>query len=342
VPTSTHTVACIRETSCEYAYSAGHRARFSIIDLRDLDHPKLLHETMETSPKSPAADPNDVFTTGAGHKWNFDAAGYGLHTGSGGTAMFDVQDPANPKLVTTTDFSGGTAEWNDFIHHNSDRPNAEKFAPGTPPSVDNGNVLLVTEEDYENTDCRTAGSFQTWHVEKLDGSPAKITKLDKINPVDVGEGVALPHLAFCSAHWFDFHPSGIVAQGYYEGGLRLIDVRDPKDITEYGYFASGLSEVWDAYWVPVRNSKGVATGGKTNIVYTADLVRGMDVFTVDLPGATGGAGAPVGLDAAPPPSTDLPAVPPADLLVVALALLPLLGLGLVRRRVSARRSAPGF
>ena len=42
--------------------------------------------------------------------------------------------------------------------------------------------------------------------------------------------------------------------------------------------------MWDAYWVPERNGKGQATGKKTNIVYTADLARGIDVYQVDLPG----------------------------------------------------------
>ncbi len=61
-------------------------------------------------------------------------------------------------------------------------------------------------------------------------------------------------------------------------------MRNPADLKQHGYFASALSEVWDAYWVPERTAKGVATGRKTNIVYTADLIRGVDVFTVDLPG----------------------------------------------------------
>jgi hypothetical protein len=45
--------------------------------------------------------------------------------------------------------------------------------------------------------------------------------------------------------------------------------------------------VWDAYWVPQRTKTGVATGAKTNLVYTVDAVRGIDVYAVDLP--TGGA-----------------------------------------------------
>lgn len=278
--TNTHTVSCIAETDCRYAYTAGRNGKFSVVDLSDLDDPRELKVV-----SSPAGGPNAVFTSGAGHKWNFDAAGYGIHTGSGGSAVFDVSDPANPTLAATTDESGVTGPWNDFIHHNSARPNAASFTPGSAPSLAKGNVLLVTEEDYENTDCTTAGSLQSWHVTSLDGTPGTIHPLDRINPVDLGEGVATPHMAFCSAHWFDVHQSGIVAQGYYEGGLRLIDARDPRHLTEYGYVASGLSEVWDAYWVPARNKKGVAGSGKTNIVYTVDAVRGLDVYTVDLPGS---------------------------------------------------------
>ncbi len=278
--TNTHTVTCIRATDCRYAYTAGRNGKFSIVDLSNLDAPREVGVF-----DSPAAGPNPAFSSGAGHKWNFDDAGYGTHTGSGGSAVFDVSDPTSPQLVATTDAHGVQGPWNDFIHHNSLRPNATKFRAGQAPSVAKGNVLLVTEEDYENTDCATAGSFQTWQVGSLDGTRGTLTPLDRINPVDLGEGVSAPQMAFCSSHWFDYHPSGIVAAGFYEGGLRLLDVRDPRDIKEYGYVASGLSEVWDAYWAPARNKNGVATTGKTNIVSTVDAVRGLDVYTVDLPGS---------------------------------------------------------
>lgn len=292
--TSTHTAACIEQTACDYAYTAGTAGTFSVLDLRDLDNPREVDadpaaEGVQPFP-SPAAGPNPVFSDGAGHKWNFDEAGYGIHTGSGGSAMFDVSNPAAPRLVTTTDEHGTATPWNDFIHHNSARPHAERFAPGTPADVNAGNVLLVTEEDYENTDCATAGSFQTWHVERLDGSPGAIRPLDRINPVSVGTGLSLPQMAFCSAHWFDHHRSGIVAQGFYQGGARFIDVRDPSDIKEYGYFTTGVSEVWDTYWVPEFNAQGIATGRKTNLVYAVDLIRGLDVLEVDLPGGDSSAG----------------------------------------------------
>ena len=119
-----------------------------------------------------------------------------------------------------------------------------------------GNVLLVTEEDYENTDCATAGSFQTWQVGSLDGTPGTLTPLDRINPVDLGEGVSAPQMAFCSAHWFDYHPSGIVAaRASTRAACGCSTSATRGDIKEYGYVASGLSEVWDAYWAPAAEQE---------------------------------------------------------------------------------------
>ncbi|MFE9205624.1 LVIVD repeat-containing protein [Micromonospora sp. NPDC007230] len=330
---STHTVTCVRDTACNYVYTAGSGGQFSIVDITDLDAPREVG-----TGKSPALAYNAQFGGGAGHKWNFDDAGYGIHTGSGGAAIFDVRDPVRPRLVTSTDAHGTAPGWNDFIHHNSMRPNASTFKPGARPRVNNGNVLLVTEEDYMNTDCATAGSFQTWYVEKLDGTPGAIRPLDRINPVDLGEGVASPRMAFCSAHWFDYHQSGIVAQAYYEGGLRLIDVRDPANLVEWGYFASGLSEVWDAYWVPERNKNGVATGRKTNIVYTTDLIRGLDVFTVDLPNADPTSGPLPTLPATVMSSAKTQTPPPYRVAAGGLTVILLMsGLLLAGRRFRARR-----
>lgn len=281
VNTSTHTVQCLT-VSCQYVYTAGEAGEFSIVDMGDLDNPRQV----KTAP-STASAPNPVFTSGAGHYWDFDAKGIGWHTGSGGAAAFDVSDPLNPKRLNGTDENGTRTPWNDFIHHNSMRPNATRFSANRSPRLSGGNVLLVTEEDYANDGdeivCDKAGTFQTWHVPDL-ASGSTIRPLDIINPVAVGDGLSAPLGGFCSAHWFDYHQAGVVAQGYYQQGLRFIDVRDPSNLRQYGYVTGGASEVWDAYWVPQRDRRGRATGKKTEIVYTADFVRGVDVFEVDLPG----------------------------------------------------------
>ncbi len=332
----THTVACIAETDCQYAYSSGSgrgdKGTFSIMDLTDLDNPVEVDRDPTTEVVEPFKSPT------AGHKWNFDNAGFGTHTGYSGSSMFDVSDPRNPKLVTTTGEAGqgknpdGSANgYNDFIHHNSFRPNASAFKPDAAPSFANGNILLVTEEDYEQTDCAQAGSFQTWHVKRLDGTPDAIVPLDKVELDDLGT-FPVPQYAFCSAHWFDYHPSGVVSVGYYGGGTQMVDVRDPENLTSYGHATWGASEVWDAYWMPVYNKNGVATGKKTNLVYSVDLVRGLDVYAVDLPGGTEltstislGSTSPFGVFSWP-----------EDVLPISLLAFGLGGFVLVRRRAVAR------
>ena len=145
--------------------------------------------------------------------------------------------------------------------------------------------------------------------------------------------VPQPQGTFCSAHWFDYHPSGIVAIGYYGGGTQFIDVRDPRDIKSYGYAYMGASEVWDAMWVPKYDADGFQTGGKTNVVYSIDLAQGINVFSVDLPGAEFGL-EPAGADAPERSVGDMAAasVVPVGLVAGSLALA-----FAVRRRTRTHR-----
>jgi hypothetical protein len=319
--TSTHTVACVDERNCRTAYSAGDSSTdsFSVFDLRNLRQPR------EVDAKPDRAGLQAFSSPTAGHKWNFDEAGFGTHTGFDGASMWRTTKPRNPRLVTTTGLAGRGDDpehpgWNDFILHNSFRPNADAFRAGAAPSVANGNVLLVTEEDYENPDCATAGSFQTWWVKRLDGTPSAIVPLDKVELADLGTFPS-PVGAFCSAHWFDYRPGGLVAAGFYGGGTQVLDVRDARDITSYAASVWGASEVWDAMWVPVYED-GRQTRRRTDVVYAIDLVRGLDVYDVRVPGERAPAGA----------ATDEPALPlgqvaPMGLVGGALALSVL-----VRRR----------
>ncbi|MGZ5416571.1 MAG: hypothetical protein ACXWDI_05300 [Nocardioides sp.] len=330
--TSTHTVACVDEFDCKYAYSAGDSGskKFSIFDLRKLGKPKELDSDPDKAGVQPFSTPT------AGHKWNFDNAGFGSHTGFAGTSIFDVRKPRHPRLVTTTGLAGKGEDpkfegFNDFIHHNSLRPHAKKFQKGAPPALDNGNVLLVTEEDYEQTDCTKAGSFQTWKVQTLGGRKGAIVPLDKVELADLGT-FPVPQYAFCSAHWFDYHQSGIVAAGFYGGGLQLIDVRNPRDIKSYGHATWGASEVWDAYWVPKYDTAGNIKKKKTNLLYTVDLVRGLDVYHVDLPGGDRIA-QPARLGAGNPFVT---MSWPEDGVPVTLVLGALLGSVALRRRARSR------
>lgn len=334
--TSTHTVACV-DANCTYAYTAGSADSFTVFDLRKLGHPVEVDSDRRTPGVQAFASPT------GGHKWALDAAGIATHTGWNGASMWDVTHPRKPRLLTTTGRAGKGTDprypgWNDFIEHNSLRPNALAFKPGRSPSLKHGNILLTTEEDYEQTDCAKAGSFQTWWVKRLNGKPGKIVPLDKVELADLGN-FPLPRGAFCSSHWFDYREGGLVAAGFYGGGTQILDVRDPRHIKAYGHAIWGASEVWDAMWVPVYRH-GAQTGARSNVVYSIDLVRGLDVYAVDVPGDGVGA---VANSSATPSSTQGERMSsngvPAG--VVGTASLPALVVG--RRRSSNPRGswAPG-
>lgn len=301
--TSTHTVACVDSTNCTYAYSAGSDDEFSVFDLRNLDRPAEVDRDRRTSGLQAFPSPT------AGHKWNFDEAGIGTHTGFGGASMWSTARPARPRLLVTTGKAGAGEDprypgWNDFILHNAFRPNAAKFRPNRKPALANGNVLLITEEDYEQTDCARAGSFQTWWVKRLEPVRKKgvtrkplLVPLDKVELADLGN-FPLPRGAFCSSHWFDYRPGGLVAAGFYGGGTQVLDVRNPRDIRSFAHSIWGLSEVWDAMWVPVYRD-GKMTAKRTNVLFSIDLVRGLDVYAVDVPGDGRGALPPARAGARP-------------------------------------------
>ena len=298
---SAHTISCVT-TSCELAYTSGaYEPFFNPIDLTDLDNPKQLPKIYSLAEE--------------GHDWDADDAGIQWHVGTKGAVAYDTTDPLKPVPlnssdaagVDTTDFAG--KPYNNFILHNSIRPNALQFTPDVAPSLDAGNVLLITEEDYVHASASGAGrcgnyegAFSTWHIPYLDAeryaqqnpAGANLTSADRkaygkgtIAPLDLwntellSSGQATPAGAFCSAHYFDYHQDGIVAQGWYQQGTRFLDVRDPSNIKQVGYFFTGALETWGAYWVPEYDAEGNQTGKKTDLVYTNDVVRGVDILRFD-------------------------------------------------------------
>jgi hypothetical protein len=86
----------------------------------------------------------------------------------------------------------------------------------------------------------------------------------------------------CSAHYFDARDDGFVASAWFEQGLRILDLRDPLHIRQVGYFLMADQETWDAHWVPVYDAAGHQTGQPSDLIYTSDNVRGIDILRVDL------------------------------------------------------------
>ena len=88
------------------------------------------------------------------HDTELDSTGTVWNVGGGGAAAYQVTaNPLSPKLLGTTGEAGkNPSPYNDFILHNSQR---------------RGKTLLITEEDYIDTDevppggCRGQGKFET-------------------------------------------------------------------------------------------------------------------------------------------------------------------------------------
>jgi hypothetical protein len=76
----------------------------------------------------------------------------------------------------------------------------------------------------------------------------------------------------CSAHYFDAR-DGLIAQGFYEQGVRLIDARRPGRLRQVGYYVNRPGLFWGALFAPT------APAGST--VYALDHSRGIEVLALD-------------------------------------------------------------
>jgi hypothetical protein len=240
------------------------------VEVVDLTNPKAPHSLGKFF--SAAADSPD-FTVS--HDTELDSTGTVWNVGGGGAAAYRLTtSPLNPQLLATTGDAGrNPSPYNDFILHNSQR---------------RGNTLLVTEEDYIDTDevppggCRGQGKFETWDISNL--SSGAITPQDtwetELNGMFTSGAVdsKAPVTVNCSSHWFD-SKGGVAAIGWYEQGVRFLDYRDPADLEQVGYYIPANGSTWAAYWSP--------TDKKGEVVYTADAYRGVDVLKIDSGGTTG-------------------------------------------------------
>lgn len=286
-----HIANCIQ--GCKYLWTTGTSEGVVVWDLTDLAQPKLVRKIKV---------PGNGFT----HDVFVDKSGIAWVTGENGTVGYDATDPTNPVEVYRSDEAiknSGDSGPNigqpvgdhtaneyplDFLHHNSIRTDVTLdpafvkpvAQPGVGSRVEGGglgDIVAVTEEDYARPGCDGQGSVQTWQiqpgVENSDGS-TKLKLLDmwttELNELQTQSGRS-PATVMCSAHWFD-EADGLLAQGWYDQGVRIMDIRNPLDIRQVGYWAT-QGEFWGAYYAP--------TDPTHSIVYGLDITSGIDVLKID-------------------------------------------------------------
>jgi hypothetical protein len=262
---------------------SGHIANFVKTDCTQLwvdggDHVEVIDLTVPTAPRSLGKFESEASKSAAfrvSHDTELDSTGTVWNVGGGGAAGYRLtSDPLAPQLLGTTGAAGvNPSPYNDFILHNSQR---------------RGKTLLVTEEDYIDTDevppggCRGQGKFETWDISGLASGAIRPqgTWETELNGMFTDGAVdsKAPVTVNCSSHWFDAK-NGVAAVGWYEQGVRFLNYSAPNDIQQVGYYIPANGSTWAAYWSP--------TDPNGEIVYTADAYRGVDVLKIDNGGITG-------------------------------------------------------
>lgn len=197
-----------------------------------------------------------------------DDAGHPPSGGGGAVERKTEKVSVWARLVASTNHQGtNPSPYNDFILHNSQR---------------RGDTLLITEEDYIDTDeqqpgsCNGQGKFETWSLKSM--KPGGIKPLDtwrtELNGMFTGgaNDSKAPATVNCSSHWFDTQ-DGIAAVGWYEQGVRFLDTTNPERIRQVGFYLPANGSTWASYWAPSARSG--------EIVYTTDAYRGLDVLRID-------------------------------------------------------------
>lgn len=290
-----HTTTCV--DGCRYTWTGGPspglgqptdwkgRPIFGT-DMRDPSRPVACPEPIDVGR-------NDGVTDYA-HDVQVDAAGVAWVSGRGGVRGYWVngrhRDPRDGKRKTATGcapvpYAGGGTELGSSgaLMHNS------WHNPRLAVEGRRGDVLMVTEENITSA-CSTAGRFATYDLkgsyrgEGFGGTGHRLRELDTWTPEDQ------PGANGCaSAHYFADRGDGVVAIAFYGQGTRLLDVRNPKDIRQVGFYRPEDANTWAAYWRP---------GGH---LFVADFERGVDVLRI------GGTSRPVQAPPLPPrPSPNLP------------------------------------
>jgi hypothetical protein len=244
-----HIANCLLD--CTFAYVTGSRDRsVLVVDLRDLSAPKVMGTL-----KTPAGADHGTWAPGIVHDVNVDSYGNVWMTGSGGTAMYaPIKDPMKPVLLAATS-KKDNVKTNHYIHHNSMRLDKT--------------TVLVGEESYDgcgadapvSTDDPQGGRFQSWRID---------LKAKRLVPLAL-YSQRVPGVSTCSSHWFDINPSKVVANAWYEGGVRFLDVASPGRLRQVGWFRTSDGAASQAQFVP----------GRPDLVYVSDYLRGLDVVKID-------------------------------------------------------------
>jgi LVIVD repeat-containing protein len=255
---SSHTISCVLD--CTWAYASNG----TIIDLRNPAQPRTSTSrwTNVTAPVSSAHDVTEI------------APGV-IMTSSDPVMLLDARkDPEHPVLI-------------------SKGPRRSLFTHSTLwPHEGQDKIALVGGESGASVGCTSADAyFATFDASK--GWPeydeqGNLVKLGEFTPIDeyrVRSGTYTDGYAavnqWCT-HWFETNPTydngGLIAQAWYEDGVRMLNIKPDGQIDEVGWFVPVAGSTSGVYWITDR------------IMYASDYQRSFDILRYTGPLPAGGSG----------------------------------------------------
>lgn len=266
-----HTTTCVN--ACDFVWTAGPYANART-------HPELkgrpIYATDVRDPANPVPCPApidvDHFDGASGyvHDVQVDAAGVAWVSGEGGLRGYwtsgEHLNPLTGQVETATacdpiPYAGAgsppSATPSRFMHNSWRDANADPA------------VVYGTEENITSA-CATSGRFVAYDVSRtLDGRGWTSPRTARMQVLDTWTPQDQPGSSGCaSAHYFSSRGDGLTVNAFYEQGVRFLDVSDPTDIRQVGYFVNDDANTWAAYW-------------HDGLVYVADSTRGIDVLRFD-------------------------------------------------------------
>jgi hypothetical protein len=272
-----HTTTCVED--CRWTWTGGPaNAVGGPADWKG----RPIYGTDMSDPRNPVACPtpidlgrNDGVTDYA-HDVQVDPRGIAWVSGRGGVRGYWTsgkhRDPVDGKVKVATGcapvpYAGGGTELGKTsgLMHNSWRN------PSLKVDGRKGDVLMVTEENLASS-CEQSGRFATYDLRGSytgAGFKPSTVKTHRLRELDTWTPEEAEGATGCeSAHYFTDRGDGLVAIAFYGQGTRFLDVRNPRDVKQVGFYRPDDASTWAAYWRP---------GG---YVVVADNQRGIDILKI--------------------------------------------------------------
>jgi hypothetical protein len=172
--------------------------------------------------------------------------------------IWDISDPERPVTIAHVDLPQVTF-WHSAAWSND------------------GSVVAFGDENLSEEGCSDVPLGAIWFYRVADPAAPELAGHFSLERTQGAE--------ICSAHMFNVIPGierDLMVAGFYAGGTSVIDFTDPAAPREIAYYDVGgrtPGDQWAAYWY-------------RGLIFASDHLRGLDVFSLDLPDAAGAAQLP--------------------------------------------------